>query len=49
MNEMKDICFEEQLAELLSQVPAEKRELVAAQLLGVAQGVLLSESMKGSA
>lgn len=45
MNEMNAVSFEEQLVELLSQVPVDKQELVAAQLLGVTQGFLLSESL----
>lgn len=35
----------EQLAELMASVPEEQQELVAAQLLGVAQGVMLAAAI----
>lgn len=45
MNE-REVPMVDQLAELLATVPEDKQELVAAQLLGVTQGVLLASALE---
>lgn len=46
MNENKEATFPEMLAEELKKLPTEKRELIAALLLGTCEGLKLAESNK---
>ena len=45
-NSRNEAPMVEQLAELLATVPEDQQELVAAQLLGVTQGVLLAAALQ---
>lgn len=44
-NNEREVPMVDQLAEMLATVPEDKQELVAAQLLGVTQGVLLAAAL----